>query len=130
MDKKECVKALLVLFPEKQALYIEHRNNFGELLLHVFSTDAIHEPLISLLQSNRDRCLIKKYCDFVESMWREGDDSVVNVVDVTILERISDDPIVWQRFGTYISEDFKKYINEDLLINNSMMWGVKELESF
>lgn len=48
---------------------------------------------------------------------------------MTILERISDDPIVWQRFGTYISEDFKKYINEDLLINNSMMWGVKELEA-
>lgn len=128
MNKEECVKELLTLFPEKRALYTEHMKTFGELQLHVFSTDAIHEPLISLLETNRDRCLIKKYCDFAETMWRDGDDYVVNVVDVTILERISDDPIVWQRFGAYISEDFKRYINKDLLMDNKMMWGVSELE--
>ena len=60
-------------------------------------------------------------------MWQYGDEVVVNVVDVTILERLSDDAALWQRFGTYISEEFKTYVNTDVLVYNLMMGGVKPL---
>ncbi|MDE6731295.1 MAG: hypothetical protein K2J77_00265, partial [Oscillospiraceae bacterium] len=65
---------------------------------------------------------------FVEEMWRNGADDVVNVVDVTILERLSDDETVWENFGKNISDEFKVYVNEDLLISNNMMYNVKKLE--
>ena len=56
-----------------------------------------------------------------------GDESVKNVVDVTILERLSDDHVIWQRFGKEISPAFKRYINEDLLKSNGMMNSVEKL---
>ena len=61
-------------------------------------------------------------------MWKYGDDSVRNVVDVTLLERLSDSKQGWQRFGKYISEDFKNYINEELLSNNIAMCGVSSIK--
>lgn len=60
--------------------------------------------------------------------WKYGDDSVRNVVDVTLLERLSDSKEGWQRFGKYISEDFKNYINVELLCNNIAMCGVSPIE--
>ena len=61
---------------------------------------------------------------FIEYMWLRGDESVQNVVDVTILERLSDDKDVWNNLAVYISEDFKEYINKDLLSQNCAMWHV------
>ena len=55
-----------------------------------------------------------------------------NVVDVTILERLSDEDAVWQKFGKAISKEFKEYIkeyiNEEVLGFNLMMCGVNPLE--
>ena len=61
-------------------------------------------------------------------MWKLGDEAVRNVVDVTILERLSDDDSVWQRFGGFISDEFKCYINQEILSSNLMMCGAKTLE--
>ena len=61
-------------------------------------------------------------------MWKYGDDSVRNVVDVTLLERLSDSEQGWQHFGKYISEDFKNYINAELLSNNIAMCGVSSIK--
>ena len=60
-------------------------------------------------------------------MWRYGDEAVKNVVDVTLLERLSDDEAVWLSFGKYISDDFKEYINEELLKDNIAMFHVGKL---
>ena len=70
---------------------------------------------------------IKKYCDFVEFMWKSGDKEVANIVDVTILERLSDDKDIWNKFGKIISKEFKEYINNDLIPNNVMMNHVSKL---
>lgn len=40
----------------------------------------------------------------------------------------SDEEAVWQEFGKYISDDFKRYINEEVLSCNFMMGCVKKLE--
>ena len=70
---------------------------------------------------------IKKYCDFVEFMWKSGDKEVANIVDVTILEGLSDDKDIWNKFGENISKEFKEYINDDLIPNNVMMKHVSKL---
>ena len=88
----------------------------------------VTEPLINLLKYHIEReSTIQKYCKAIEAMWDSGDDAVVNVVDVTILERLSDEEDVWQRFGTFISDDFKNYINNEVLRLNIMMANVKPL---
>jgi len=128
MDKQQCVNMILEIFPEYESVIEEHISCYGEVLLHVLSSEVIHEPLIELLCFNRKVDLIEKYCKIIEEMWKNGTDDVVNVVDVSILERLSDDEKIWQKFGTYISEDFRNHINEEVLSWNSMMQGVKELD--
>lgn len=125
MNKEECIKKIIEVFPEYHELYLSHISDYGEILLHVFIAETINEPLIQLLESHSD---VKKYCEIVESMWKNGDDAVRNVVDVTILERLSDDEAVWQKFGKAISPDFRSYINNEVLVHNVMMAAVKRLE--
>lgn len=128
MDSEQMMRYFLEVFPEKEKLYQEHLQDYEELLNHIFYSEAINIPLFALLQENHGIPLIKTYCAVIEKMWRDGDASVVNVVDVTILERLSDDTDVWQNFGQYISSDFKTYINEELLKENCLMWHVEPLK--
>jgi len=128
MDKQQCANRIVELFPEYEVSIKEHILEYGEILLHILSSEVIHEPLIMLLQFNKKSDLIQKYCSLIEEMWRTGTDEVVNVVEVSILERLSDDAKIWQRFGRYISEDFRTYVNEEVLTGNAMMAGVEKLE--
>ena len=121
------LKACIEAFPECRNLLADHMSDYGELLQHVFYPNLINDALIDLLESNKDADKIKKYCAFIEFMWQQGDDSIKNVVDVSILERLSDDPEVWQRFGTYISDEFKQYINAVAIPENLSFFNVKEL---
>lgn len=105
-----------------------HLEDYGEILLHVFAGECVSEPLLCLLNKTPlPERRIRAYCRVIEILWRYGDEAVVNVVDVTILERLSDEDVLWQRFGTFLSEEFKTYINEEVLTHNAMMWGVKPL---
>ena len=99
-------------------------SEYGEVLFHIFIAETINEPLVQLLKCHSDA---KKYCEIVESMWKNGDDTVRNVLDVTILERLSDDKVIWQEFGKVISLDFKNYINNEVLVHNVMMSSIKRL---
>ena len=109
---KNIMRECLLRFPESKAVYEEHLSTYEELLQHLFYPEVINEPLIELLEKNQDPEKAKQYCEFIEYMWRYGDDSIKNVVDVSLLERMSDDPEIWHRFETYISDEFKAYINE------------------
>lgn len=128
MNIIDCANMLEELIPNGKQVLEEHIKDFDEILLHLLAGDLVTEPLITLLKHHMDRKdTIKIYCKAIEVMWKNGDEAVVNVVDVTILERLSDEEKVWQRFGTFISDEFKKYINEEVLKFNLMMGGVKPL---
>ncbi len=128
MDVTECAKMLADLTIDGRKILQEHLNDFNGILLHILVEDLVTEPLISLLQSHQEKAdLIEIYVKAIEDMWKNGNDEAVNVVDVTILERLSDEEDVWQKFGTYISNEFKNYINEEVLKWNMMMSGVKAL---
>jgi len=124
MNKQDCIKRIIEVFPEYYELYLSHMSEYGEVLLHIFIAETINEPLVQLLKCHSDA---KKYCEIVESMWKNGDDTVRNVLDVTILERLSDDKVIWQEFGKVISLDFKNYINNEVLVHNVMMSSIKRL---
>ena len=124
MNQQDCIKRIIEVFPEYYELYLSHMSEYGEVLLHIFIAETINEPLVQLLKCHSDA---KKYCEIVESMWKNGDDTVRNVLDVTILERLSDDKVIWQEFGKVISLDFKNYINNEVLVHNVMMSSIKRL---
>lgn len=119
LDRQQC--ADLIANIRGNQFIEEHLNEYGEILLHVLAGDLITEPLIELLRWNKQTELITVYCNLIEQMWRDGNDDVVNVVDVTILERLSDEEKIWYRFGAYISDEFKRFINEEQIPNNRMM---------
>lgn len=105
----------------------EHLWDYGEILLHLFA-EHITEPLLHMLEKeSTSRRSIEIYCKAVELLWQHGDDAVVNVMDVTILERLSDDAVLWKKFGSYISDEFRIYINTEVLTYNLMMGGVAPL---
>jgi len=109
------------LSPAGKEVLEEHLSDYGEILLHVLAEDLINEPLMELLRGNQRKSIIQEYCNVIETMWKTGDDGTVNVVDVTILERLSDDPELWARFGQYLSDEFKQYINDEVIPGNIMM---------
>ena len=119
---------LVELFPEKKQALTQHYEDYGGLLGHIFFDDEIGLPLFELLQKNDVGSKVSAYCRFIEEMWRNGTDDVVNIVDVTVVECLSDDETVWNRFGKNISNEFKAYINDDLLKGNILMRGVAKLD--
>ena len=115
-------------FTENKAAVSEYMDFYGELLGHVFFGEFINVPLYELLKENTEHDKIRKYCSFIEKMWRYGNEEVINIVDVTVLERLSDDVNVWKNFGKYISNDFIRYINTVSVPNNLMICKVERLE--
>ena len=132
INREKCANIMADLAPDGQEILEKHQADFGEILLHVLAGELITEPLIELFKFHTfptDRIAkIECYCQVIETMWKNGDADVVNVVDVTILERLSDEDKVWQQFGTFISDEFKQYINNELLVTNLMMGGVRALD--
>ena len=128
INQDNFVKILEEEFPDKRDVVKQHIEDYEGILFHILCMDIIEIPLGIMLSENRDRALIQRYCDFVEKMWKLGDDNIRNVVDVTILEGIAQEDINWQVFGQYISEDFKTYINYELMKWNAMMWNCEPIK--
>lgn len=127
MDKGAMANKLIELFPEKEDALTQHYQDYEELLGHIFFAEEINVPLMEILRNNQDIETINKYCSFIMEMWKYGSADVVNIVDVTILERLSDEDSVWFNFGKYISDEFRLYINEVVLKENILMTSVPEL---
>lgn len=129
MTVEECANLIAELTFDGKAVLQEHIDDYSEILLHILASDMVSEPLMNLLKRyNENTTMIECYIVLIEIMWKKGDEAVQNVVDVTILERLSDEASVWQKFGRFISAEFKQYINQEVLAFNAMMWGVKALE--
>lgn len=128
LSKEELAERLVTMFPEKKQLLDEHCSYYNGLLGHVFFAEALSEPLIELILRRHDDPHITQYCSFIEDMWRSGDEEAVNIAEVTILERLSDDRDVWNTFGKHISNDLIRYINTEALAGNAMMENVPRLE--
>lgn len=105
MTKEQLADEFISCFPQHTVDYESHLADYGKLLEHVFFADMIDEPLFSLLKVNTDTQLIRKYIEFVERMYSDGDDATQNVVEVTILEYLGDDETVLRNAFSYFSEE-------------------------
>ena len=107
-------------FPEQTDKIDESMDLDNKLLGHVFAALAISQPMEKLFYDDKEK--FAKYCKLIEELWHFGDDDVQNIIDVTILEDLNTGEIdVWKGLGEFFSEDFKQYINEDLIHTNIVM---------
>ena len=128
MNKQEMAEYIVAIFQNCEAYYKEHLADFGSVLPHVFASEAINGPMKAEFEVNAQSEIFNKYCRLIQHLWKSGDEEVRNVVDVTILESISDNSLMWEAFGENISFEFKKYINDELLTKNIAMSHVDRLK--
>ena len=128
MNKQEMAEYIVNVFQNYEAYYKEHLTDFGNVLPHVFASETINDPMKTEFEFNAQSEIFNKYCRLIQCLWESGDEEVRNVVDVTILERISDNSLMWKAFGENISLEFKQYINEELLRENIVMSHVDRLK--
>ena len=105
INKEQFARDFIALFPQYQADYEEHLQDYSEILGHVFFGNLINQPLSELLRKNIEEQIIQKYIDFIERMYSYGDDDVKNIVEVTILEYLGDDNAVLKNAFNYFSDD-------------------------
>ena len=101
LNKDQFAELFMQEFPDQKDKALEDIEFFGEVLGHVFYTNMLfHEPdLRKMLLTEENPVLIRKYCQFIERMWLDGDDAVINIVAVSLLEDLSDDELCWFHFG-------------------------------
>lgn len=115
MKSEDCAEFLSTLTRDGRAALENHIRDYENVLLHLLASELVSIPLIRLLKENhKSDDSIRIYAKAIEIMWKYGDEAVLNVVGVTILESLSDNKNIWQRFGTYISEEFKTYIKMEI----------------
>ena len=127
MNKQEMAECIVNTFQNYRKYYKEHMTDYGTILPHVFAAETINDPMKTEFELNAKSKLFNKYCKFIQYLWKNGNEEVRNVVDVTILEGISDNRLMWKAFGENISLKFKEYINNELLKENIAMKHVDRL---
>ena len=127
MNIVEMANYITNVFPENKQYYKEHIRDYGTVLAHVFAIETINIPMEKDFNVNAERETFQKYCRLIQSLWENGDDEVRNVIDVTILESISDHKRMWEAFGRHISQKFIDYINDEVLGENILMSGIPPL---
>lgn len=95
------------IFPEYKIQLEEHLEDYGELLGHVFFGDIINYDLVELLTTEVDLDRIKKVFDFINDTYANGEEDMQNVIVVTILEYLGDDPIILKKSFKYLSNELK-----------------------
>ena len=109
IDETEMAKIVIALFPEQKET-LENNTDNNHVIGHCFASEAISRPMLE--SANTDKEKFSTYCRLLELLWRDGDDVVQDILDITILEDLQDyaDDAVWDCFIRSVSEDFKKYV--------------------
>jgi hypothetical protein len=111
MNEKNFINVFVTEFPEFQSYLEEHLEYNQELLPHIFFGD-FNEHLIELLQEEKDDTNLSSIFAFFERMATNGDIYVQEVLSVTILERIGDNPKILKVAHKYMGPNTRKASNE------------------
>ena len=124
MNIVEMANYITNVFPENKQYYKEHIRDYGRTVLaHVFAIETINIPMEKDFNVGSESETFRKYCMLIQSLWENGDDEVRSVIDVTILESISNHERMWKAFGRYISQEFIDYINNAVLMPENELSG-------
>jgi hypothetical protein len=102
-------------FPELQKRIDAMKVSWGEEPIppHCLFGDVFDAYLVSLLKENKEQKQIRKIFDFYEELAEFGDAEVRNLLQVTLLEYLWDDAVVYWNARSYMGE-------KTLLINQEI----------
>jgi hypothetical protein len=106
------VNEFLNAFPEYNSAYNEHIEYNNELLPHVFFGETINEDLPVLLEMNNDKEKLKNIFKFMERVATEGDIQVQELLSMTVLERLGDNPKLLEVAVIYMGDKTKIALDE------------------
>jgi len=88
----------MMRFPELSILFEEQSKRWGEDVIppHCFYGDTLNYYVTELLRENSDRQQIKKVFQFYEEMASSEDVEVRNLLQVTLLEYLWDEELVFR----------------------------------
>ncbi len=119
INKTNLTEHLIKDFPELKEEYHKIITWYGKDFPgnHNIFCDVFNPFIIDLLDSDRKENLLKRAMSFLNKMAESEDDEVVNVLEVTILERIGDSP-KWLKIAREymspkvlnLSEEIERYL--------------------
>jgi hypothetical protein len=104
-SKEECAEIISQFLPGGTKLLDQHYNDYGEMLIHIFASEAISEPLIELISNpNSSEEELELYTDAIRFMLLHGDENVLNALYVTVYERLCDENEAFKKRGINLEQ--------------------------
>ena len=105
MNPEMFAKAIASFLPNGEKLLEDHYIDYGELLLHVLTSEMISEPFIDLIKDKRSSDHeLNLYQKAIKLMLQNGDEDVLNALYVTVYERLCDEKEAFQKRGISIDQ--------------------------
>lgn len=111
-ESKEFFSKMLELLPSTYHSYEESVNRFGEVLETVIIEDILMPEIMKLLRGNENIKLIKEIFEYFEEISNCGDDHLINIFSITVLEILGDDRDILDIAEKYIGPKTKKLLIE------------------
>lgn len=114
------VQQMLEAVPEIKPHYEKELEWWDEILSHIVFGDVINPYIISLLKNSQDLDILQRAFQFFEIMANCPDERVAEVLGVTVLERLGDEPEVLKKAMKFMGNKTKE-ISDDI----EKGWGRK-----
>ena len=102
---------LLALYPELKDAYNENVESYGEFLQEDFLVNHANAPILSTIKSNHAPSM-KKLFNILCEIYDSGTNSVQNLIAVTILGSIKNDPTMITNILPYLSDSMLEPVIE------------------
>lgn len=112
MEYSNLVQKMLRAIPEVNPMYEKELDWWEEILPHIIFGDVLNPYIITLLrEGNADQTLEKAF-DFLEQMAISSDERVQEVLAVTVLEQLGDDPLILEKARQYMGSETREMSTE------------------
>ena len=91
IKSEEFIKSMLDFFPSTKEEYRKNTKEYYEGLDTVIIEDIFMPELINILGRNENIELIRKIFKYFEEVSCYGDDYLINIFSITVLEKLGDD---------------------------------------
>ncbi|WP_044478300.1 DUF7674 family protein [Paenibacillus antibioticophila] len=112
MDYNNVVQKMLKVIPEVTPLYEKELEWWDEILPHIVFGDVVNPYIIRLLREGNDEQIAKNVFNFLEQMAICSDEKVHEILAVTVLEQLGDDPTILEEARRYMGNETKKISDE------------------
>ncbi|MDQ0087494.1 hypothetical protein J2T12_000888 [Paenibacillus anaericanus] len=108
MEYNNVVQIMLEAIPEITPMYEKELDWWDEILPHIVFGDVLSPYIITLLRESNPEQTLEKVFDFLEQMAISSDERVQEVLAVTVLEQLGDDPLILEKARQYMGCETKK----------------------